>query len=541
MFINRTICSLVIILLATWDTTSAQTWLTQGRESAHHRGVYQVVLRAETTISDPWFIEIVQVTFARPDGSEVTVDGFYNGNDQWIARAYCDAVGAWKWRSVSDIPGLSEKSGSFQVTPSELPGKLRIHPDDPYQFAYDNGDWYLHIGDTGYRYVVATEPYWREYIDQAAEAGFTKIRTWYAQSRNNIEACFTPDRSALNLPYWQEMERRLLYAFNTYPHIQIHLIPYAEDTEELKRYGAGDIPSQTVAQYSQARWSSFPNVHWVFSNDREVVPDGTELKGRRVPRSIINQIGRDMKAREPWDTLLSNHQSRFKGYDFVDADWSDIITLEDLDQVSGQLLLDYRAKGQAPAILDEDRYERYRRPTNPRYFFRRFMWASLLSGGHATYGGLRMYEAWDGTPYRGIQGYYDACRRGTLYQGAHDFIRIHQFFREAQLTLVGMTPDDALVGGNPLKWKCAHGNDTWLVFLANPDGDDPCTDNGSILQAQVTLTLPMGAYTVRWFDPAEGAWYDGENVNGGAHTLSAPAPDYASPVRPDWVLLIRKM
>jgi hypothetical protein len=37
---------------------------------------------------------------------------------------------------------------------------------------------------------------------------------------------------------------------------------------------------------------------------------------------------------------------------------------------------------------------------NPRYFVRRLMWASLLSGGHATYGGGRTYEAYQKDPDR---------------------------------------------------------------------------------------------------------------------------------------------
>ena len=41
--------------------------------------------------------------------------------------------------------------------------------------------------------------------------------------------------------------------------------------------------------------------------------------------------------------------------------------------------------------------ESYISPKHDRYFFRRLMWASLLSGGHATYGGLATYEAFAGT------------------------------------------------------------------------------------------------------------------------------------------------
>jgi hypothetical protein len=128
-------------------------------------------------------------------------------------------VGTWKWRSASNHPGLNGHSGSFEVKPSNLPGKLRKHPTDPRQFAYDNGEWSLHIGDTAYRCVAASEPLWQQYIDEAAQVGFTKIRTWFSSDRHDISALFTRDRQGLNLGYWDEIERRLIYALEKYPYI----------------------------------------------------------------------------------------------------------------------------------------------------------------------------------------------------------------------------------------------------------------------------------------------------------------------------------
>jgi len=148
------------------------------------------------------------------------------------------------------------------------------------------------------------------------------------------------------------------------------------------------------------------------------VGEDVPLTGRRIRSGTIDQIGLAMAKHEPWKTLLTNHQSRFKGYSFSRASWSDIITLENLDQVSGEDILKYRKLGDDPIVLDEDRYEQYRAPEHPRYYFRRLMWASLLSGGSATYGGLRTYEPHDFVPAkehhmtnskgRGVYGYYDA-------------------------------------------------------------------------------------------------------------------------------------
>lgn len=243
--------------------------------------------------------------------------------------------------------------------------------------------------------------------------------------------------------------------------MNLQLIPFGEDTEELKRYFEGDPVSYAMVQYAQARFSAYPNIQWCISNDREIVADSVVMTGRQVTAQIIDKIAQDMKAREPWGTLLTNHQSRYRGYDFVDAPWSDIVTLEDVDQVDGRLIAEYRNTASDPVVLDEDRYELYIKPDDPRYYFRRMMWASLLSGGHATYGGIHTYISYDEKDRErvpdanmhllGVQGYYDAGMTG-----ADDFQYIAKFFTESGLNLVGMEPNDNLVGGEPQKFKCIH-------------------------------------------------------------------------------------
>ncbi len=495
---------------------------------ALHRGVHEVALADAGPSGNPYLDTDLRVLYTRPDGSDVTVDAFYDGCGVYKARAYCDQLGLWRWRSVS-AGALGEPSGSFHVVPSALPGKLRVHTEDPYQFAYDNGEWFLHIGDTGYRYVVAAEPEWRAYIDQAAQMGATKIRTWFCEGRSDVQVLFAERREGLNLRYWQEIDRRVTYALEHHPRVILKLIPYGEDTDEIRRYAAGDPASRLIARYAQARFSAFPNVYWCITNDREIVEDGTQtLTGRQVYADTIRQMGRDMAAREPWGTLVTNHQSRWSGYAFADDPWSDVITIEDLDQVHGAVIGAYRRLGRAPVVNDEDRYELYRPPAHPRYFFRRLMWGSLLSGGHATYGGLRTYEPYDGGQ-QGVQGYYDAIAAGTLQGGGDDFSHIHRFFAESGLTLVHMEPDDARVGDDPARWKCIHDAQTCLVYLANPTGDDPCTDDTAACVPGVALCLPEGKYEVRWYEPSTGRWHGGAIVTGGTQTLTAPGPG-------DWVL-----
>ncbi|MHC4352692.1 MAG: apiosidase-like domain-containing protein [Planctomycetota bacterium] len=525
---NRAVYSLIFL------ASVVSLWLGDecfaGQTAYPHRGFYELSLKTGQTSLNPYTDVELQVTFKRPDGSQVTVDGFYDGGGIFKARAYCDAVGKWRWTSSSNLFDISSKSGQFEVEPSSLPGKLRLHKKDRRQFAYDNGQWFLHIGDTGYRYVTQTEPKWKEYIDQAARMGATKIRTWFCQGRSDVQILFSNDRKELNLEYWQEIDKRLQYAFEKYPRIIFKLIPYGEDTAELRRYEKGDEGAKLIAQYAQARFSALPNIHWCISNDREIVPGG-KLTDRKVLRRTIDRIGKDMAAREPWGTLLTNHQSRFRGYDFVDAEWSDIIMLEDMDQTDGRIFKEYYGTRAEPMVLDEDRYEHWRNPKHDRYFFRRLMWASLLSGGHATYGGLRTYEPYDGNE-SGVMGYFDAVAAGKLERGGDDFIHIHKFFDDSGLTLVGMKPDDAMVGNDPAKFKCIHDDRVYIIYLANPDGAKPGEANVSSATPNVVVRLPEGRFAIEWFNPRSGKWKDGRTVSGGKQNLKAPGGS-------DWILLLR--
>ncbi|MDO8539401.1 MAG: DUF4038 domain-containing protein [Opitutaceae bacterium] len=496
-------------------------------------GTWQIELSLDRPGGNPFFDVELHFVFTRPDGKEVKAEGFYWGGNTWAGRAYCAQRGAWKWRSVANRPALDGKRGAFEVTPSDLPGKLRLHSDDQRQFASDNGKWFLHVGNTAYRYVTDTEPLWQQYIDEAAQVGFNKIRTWFCRGRHDVGALFTSDRQGLDLAYWNEMERRLVYALEKYPHIQFQLIPYGEDWPELVRYGKGDRAALLVARYAQARFSAFANVQWCIANDSHISP----APGRRnAAPATIDRIGRDMRAREPWGTLLTNHQARTHGYSFVGAPWSDIITLEDRDQVAGAIILQYRELGNHPVVLDEDRYGVYLSPQHDRYFFRRLMWASLLSGGHATYGGLNTFIPYDGPmSLNGIHGFATAVREGRLEDGAADFVHLPRFFAEANLTLVGLRPNDPMGGSDAHSVKVIAGPQTIIAYLQNPDARVPATANVADTPATGRLHLPAGTWRIRWFNPRTGQWHANAErpaIDGGY------TREFKSPFAGDAVLLL---
>lgn len=510
---------------ATPHASASERFVTNGT-TVEQRGCYEALLNMSESVANPFTDVTFTITFTRPNGSTVTVPGFHDGGTSFRARAYVDQVGTWTWRSSSNRASLNGRTGSFSVRTATNPGKLRLHPQDRRQFAYDDGSWFLHLGDTGYRYVNPNEPRWQAYIDQAAQMGATKVRTWFNTSRFGVEGLFQSDRSKLTLSTWQEMDRRIRYALEHHPRLNLQLIPYGEDSPEIERYNAGDINSKRFGAYAQARFSALPNVSWCLTNDRNM--------GTATLRSGVEKMCTDFKSRELWGTLITNHQIRGSGYAFVNAAWSDIITLETLDEVSGAAITSFRSQGNDPVVVDEDRYETYRPPHHVRYFFRRMVWGSLLAGGHATYGGTNSWEAYDGGPLKGVRGYFDACADGTLKNGAHDFPRAQQFFTSQALNLVGMVPNNALVGGTRARQQATANANTILVYLANPSGTAPETDNESTSTPSVTVALPSGTWSALWYDPTAGGQGERSTTDrSGSVTLTAPGPG-------DWLLLLRK-
>ena len=162
------------------------------------------------------------------------------------------------------------------------------------------------------------------------------------------------------------------------------------------------------------------------------------------------------------------------------------------------------------------------------------MWTSLLSGGHATYGGYRTYEAHaindirkDTVDVRGIQGYYDGSAELT---GGNDFIHIQRFFQDAQLTLTGLVPDDDFVGGKPSHFKCIRDEKVCVIYLANPDHPSPESAKVSDKIPDVEVSTP-GA-TAKWFSPTSGKWSEEFQIKTGIYNLEAPSGG-------DWIILLR--
>jgi len=165
--------------------------------------VHEIVLTSSRTYSNPFTGVSVFADFTAPSGKPTRVYGFYDGNgagaqgNLWKIRFMADEVGTWQWVTVaSDTSngGLHNRSGSFKVAESDIPGPVAPSADSPTSWRHANGRRVL--WSLGYaKYLAAadrTHPGvggWLEYLEWLQQHRFNGV--FFVLQPTGIGTCST--------------------------------------------------------------------------------------------------------------------------------------------------------------------------------------------------------------------------------------------------------------------------------------------------------------------------------------------------------------
>ncbi|MBM3334719.1 DUF4038 domain-containing protein, partial [Candidatus Sumerlaeota bacterium] len=163
---------------------------TSGAQAARKFGVHEIVLTGNGSVSNPFDMPVT-VRFTPPSGAAnaKTVWAFYDGENTWRARVYPSETGEWTWFSTCETDaGLHGKSGTFQCEPSQLRGRLFVHPKNPRQWMTENGRWFLNLNDTAYFWLCTHDAVGkpvshedaRDYVRDVSDRGITSLRSFLA-------------------------------------------------------------------------------------------------------------------------------------------------------------------------------------------------------------------------------------------------------------------------------------------------------------------------------------------------------------------------
>ena len=141
---------------------------------------HEVTLITSNTYSNPYLNINLSASFVGPTKT-ITINGFWDGGNIWKIRMSPSEIGTWTYTTTSNDSQLNGKTGSFNVTNSGKKGFVKVNPEHPYSFVYDDGTPFFFLGDTVW---MSTDPVYvpfngtyQNWVDTRKNQGFTLLQT----------------------------------------------------------------------------------------------------------------------------------------------------------------------------------------------------------------------------------------------------------------------------------------------------------------------------------------------------------------------------
>jgi len=210
---------------------------------------------------------------------EVKMDGFYDGQGQYIIRFSPDERGVWTYKTQSNIPHLSGKTGSFTCTTptGNNHGPLKIV--NTYYLQYADGTPFYAVGTTCYQWTSVSQDLQNMTLKTLAQSPFNKIRMCVFPKHynwNHSEPWGFPyarkgqvnDYTQPNYEFFRNFDKRVSQLKDL--GIQADVILF----HSYDRWGyakMGQENDDRYVKYMIARIGAYRNVWWSLANEWDLM------------------------------------------------------------------------------------------------------------------------------------------------------------------------------------------------------------------------------------------------------------------------------
>lgn len=267
---------------------------------------HDFTLSAQVT-GNPFDVELYG-DFTGPNAQRLRVPGFYDGAGKWIIRFSAPTPGAWTMRTTSAVAALNGKIEEIQAaanTHSNSHGVLRVDPQHPYHFKFEDGtrfflmgyeaDWLwgadmldpqrklMHrlidqIHARGFNYVLvnayAHDTRWCPGKVNEWDYGPSPVYPWEGTNEN-------PVHSRLNPRFFQIYDGMMeaLRDKGIVAHIMLKVY-----NKQVNWPKAGSPDEARFFRYFVARYQAYPNIVWDFSKE------SFYEKNERLQKNLVDLI-----------------------------------------------------------------------------------------------------------------------------------------------------------------------------------------------------------------------------------------------------------
>ncbi len=307
--------------------------------------VIDISFTAKTNLNP--FCDIVFYAILQNEKNEKKINGFYNGNNEFVLRFSFNEEGEYNYKTVSNLQELNGKTGSFNVKRNaEKKGALTLSPKNKQRLFYEDGspyhlcafecDWLFSIGyneqnnklEKLIKYIANNKfnqvvmnvyandlrwdtPEWMRDVrikPEHDQSGREDIFPFKGSNNN-------PDFTRLNTNFFKHLDKiiKTLDDNNIIAHLMIYV------WNKNVNWPAAKSPEDNMYfDYVVNRYGAFSNILWDISKEALAY-------GRCDNYYIINRILR-LKELDSYKRLVTVHE-----YRFCDAypELVDIIAIQD--------------------------------------------------------------------------------------------------------------------------------------------------------------------------------------------------------------------
>lgn len=487
-------------------------------------------------------------------GKEMTVHGFWDGEDNWKIRFTPPVSGTWNFVTISRDRKMNGKKGKLTVAdwtdeekasnPSRH-GFIVVNNTENRKgryFTYYDGTPFLWVADTWWDWTNRNITFdtFKKLADTRAEQGYSIGQLFFAGNGWGSESSLL-DASFQNpkIEQIRKVEKMIEYANSKGITVWIHPWWSREGIDE----SIGEDNMKRWWRYVIHRLNAY-NVIWVLAGEYNMNNYGG------FPLSFWNDLGNLVKSEDPYGRILGAHPTPPMWSGGAEApQWSTAEAVHNQSWVDynqsqtghakwcNELIPwiignSYRKEPAKPVVVTEPWYEFIE--GNPTAMDIRFAaWSAVMSGaaGH-TYGGGHIWRAHLPERPTGVGSWPMDTSFSTntmLYPGAVSVGFMGKYLRK--LEWWKFEPHPELITENPSRFCLADPGNEYLIYLRY----------GGSVKLDLRKYPESAVFTFQWTDLVNSTDSRSGSIKGGAVREIVCPEDYPGTVNfKDWLLHIKK-
>ncbi|MEO1524908.1 MAG: DUF5060 domain-containing protein [Planctomycetota bacterium] len=285
-------CLSLFVLLISCGDVFGEDGPVQQTEATRQWEMAELELMVSSTLPEPIDADVA-VQFRHGSGKQISVPGFFDGNNEYKVRFTPPLPGTWQYSVESSLSELNGRSGALNVMTASRSqrGGVVIDPNASDRLAFQNGESYFPIAfECDWLFALDALnaddiPATRKFVDQLASSGFNQVVLnvfaydvkWPKDPSLRPEHDFgspsvfpfggsneSPDHSQLNVTYFQRLDRVLhaLIERGIIAHLMIYVWNKRVNWPE-----ANSREDNRYFDYVVKRYQAYPNVIWDISKE----------------------------------------------------------------------------------------------------------------------------------------------------------------------------------------------------------------------------------------------------------------------------------